>query len=54
MPFPFYSSRRVEFCHTDAAGIMHFSVFFQFMEQVEHEMLREWAECLHGSRRKDN
>jgi 4-hydroxybenzoyl-CoA thioesterase/acyl-CoA thioester hydrolase len=37
---PFRSTRRVEFHHTDAAGIVHFSKFFLFMEEVEHEFLR--------------
>jgi len=32
--------RRVEFRDTDAAGIMHFSMFFVYMEQAEHELLR--------------
>jgi 4-hydroxybenzoyl-CoA thioesterase/acyl-CoA thioester hydrolase len=32
--------RRVEFRDTDAAGIVHFSVFFNFMEEAEHEFLR--------------
>ena len=36
----FRSTRRVEFCDTDAAGILHFSAFFQLMEQAEHELLR--------------
>ncbi len=36
----FHSTRRVEFCDTDAAGILHFSAFFQLMEQAEHELLR--------------
>ncbi|QDU98655.1 acyl-CoA thioesterase [Lignipirellula cremea] len=40
MPFPFETLRRVEFRDTDAAGIMHFSVYFTFMEEAEHEMLR--------------
>jgi acyl-CoA thioester hydrolase len=34
------TQRRVEFRDTDAAGIAHYSVFFNFMEEVEHEMLR--------------
>jgi acyl-CoA thioester hydrolase len=34
------SRRRVEFRDTDAAGIMHFSVFYTVMEEVEHEFLR--------------
>ena len=36
----FRTTRRVEFCHTDAAGIAHFASFFNFMEQAEHELLR--------------
>ncbi|MBP87084.1 MAG: 4-hydroxybenzoyl-CoA thioesterase [Planctomycetaceae bacterium] len=32
--------RRIEFCETDAAGIAHFSAFFQYMEQAEHALLR--------------
>lgn len=32
--------RRVEFRDTDAAGIMHFSVFFPLMEEAEHAALR--------------
>ncbi len=39
-PQAFRTTRRVEFCHTDAAGQMHFSAFFLFMEQAEHELLR--------------
>lgn len=41
MPAPFRTRRRVEFRDTDAAGIMHFSAFFVFMEQAEHELLRQ-------------
>lgn len=36
----FRTRRRVEFRDTDAAGIMHFSMFFIYMEQAEHEFLR--------------
>lgn len=36
----FRYQRRVEFCETDAAGIAHFSAFFQYMEQAEHDLLR--------------
>ena len=35
----FKTSRRVQFRDTDAAGIVHFSVFFTYMEQAEHEFL---------------
>ena len=31
---------RVYYEDTDAAGIMHFSAFFRFMEQAEHDLLR--------------
>jgi 4-hydroxybenzoyl-CoA thioesterase/acyl-CoA thioester hydrolase len=36
----FRTRRRVEFRDTDAAGLMHFSAFFTYMEQAEHELLR--------------
>ena len=41
MALRFSTTRRVEFRDTDAAGIAHFSVFFVYMEQAEHEWLRE-------------
>jgi YbgC/YbaW family acyl-CoA thioester hydrolase len=37
---PFHTGRRVEFCDTDMAGIVHFSNFFRFMESAEVEFLR--------------
>lgn len=37
---PFLTSRRVEFCETDMAGIVHFANFFRYMEQAEHEFFR--------------
>jgi len=40
MSAPFRTIRRVEFRDTDAAGIAHFSVFFNYMEEAEHELLR--------------
>lgn len=39
-PHCFQTQRRVEFRDTDAAGIVHFSAFFVYMEQAEHELLR--------------
>jgi 4-hydroxybenzoyl-CoA thioesterase/acyl-CoA thioester hydrolase len=36
----FSIQRRVEFRDTDAAGIVHFSNFFVYMEQAEHAFLR--------------
>ena len=32
--------RTVQFRDTDAAGIMHFSVYFTMMEEAEHALLR--------------
>jgi len=32
--------RRVEFCETDMAGIVHYSNFFRYMEVAEHEFFR--------------
>ncbi len=40
MSAPYRTRRRVEFRDTDAAGIAHFSVFFNYMEEAEHELLR--------------
>ena len=40
-PVRYKTTRRVEFRDTDAAGIAHFSAFFNYMEQVEHELLRQ-------------
>jgi acyl-CoA thioester hydrolase len=40
MTSSFKTTRRVEFRDTDAAGIMHFSVFFTAMESAEQEFLR--------------
>ena len=37
---PLHTHRRVEFRDTDAAGIVHFSAFFFWMESAEHELLR--------------
>ena len=39
-PPAFRTTRRVEFSDTDAAGIAHFTAFFRYMEQAEHELLR--------------
>jgi YbgC/YbaW family acyl-CoA thioester hydrolase len=33
-------TRRVEFVETDMAGIVHFSSFYIWMEQIEHEFFR--------------
>ncbi len=40
MSKPYRTTRRIEFRDTDAAGIAHFTAFFAYMEEVEHEFLR--------------
>ena len=40
MTCEFHLTRRVEFCETDMAGIMHFSNFFRFMEAAEGAFIR--------------
>src|SRR5690348_17134301 len=40
MTTTYHAQRRIEFRDTDAAGIAHFSAFFNYMEEVEHEFLR--------------
>jgi YbgC/YbaW family acyl-CoA thioester hydrolase len=40
MPTAFHTTRRVEFADTDMAGIIHFSRFFNYMEEAEHAFLR--------------
>ncbi|MGF1578388.1 MAG: acyl-CoA thioesterase [Gemmataceae bacterium] len=37
---PFQTQRRVEFCDTDMAGIVHFSNFFRYMESAEVSFLQ--------------
>jgi len=36
----FTTKRRVEFAHTDMAGVVHFSEYAQYLESAEHEFLR--------------
>ena len=48
MTFEFTSRRRVEFCETDLAGIVHFSNFFRYMEAAEHEFFRSLGLTAHG------
>ena len=41
MPKEHTIRRRVQFHETDAAGIVHFSTFFRYMEEAEHALWRE-------------
>jgi YbgC/YbaW family acyl-CoA thioester hydrolase len=40
MTTPFVARRRVEFCDTDMAGMMHFANYLRFMESAECEFWR--------------
>ena len=41
MPSHYRLKRRVHFYETDAAGIVHFSWFYRYMEEAEHALWRE-------------
>lgn len=43
----FEYTRRVEFRDTDTAGIVHFSVYFTYMEEAEHALLRSLGTSVH-------
>src|SRR5688500_16967097 len=40
MPIQFSVTHRVQFSETDMAGVVHFSNFFRWMEEVEHAYFR--------------
>ena len=44
----FTTTRRVEFCDTDMGGIIHFSNYFKYMEQAEHDLFRWLGLKIHG------
>ncbi len=44
----FITTRRVEFCDTDLAGIVHFANFYRYMEQAEHAFFRAHGLKIHG------
>lgn len=48
MAHEYHTRRRIEFVDTDMAGIVHFSQFYVFMEQAEHEFLRSLGLSVHG------
>ena len=47
MPSEYRLRRRVQFHETDAAGIVHFSWFFRYMEEAEHALWREAGISIH-------
>ena len=49
VPCEFKLTRQVEFSDTDAAGIMHFSNFFRYMEAAEHAFFRSLGTSIHAA-----
>ena len=47
MPSDIRLTRRVQFYETDAAGIVHFSWFFRYMEEAEHALWRAAGPSIH-------
>lgn len=47
MPAPFVYKRTVAFADTDMAGIVHFSMFFRYMEEAEHALRRHIGLSIH-------
>lgn len=47
MACEFKLTRQVEFSETDAAGIMHFSNIFRYMEAAEHAFFRSLGTSIH-------
>jgi acyl-CoA thioester hydrolase len=41
--------RRVQFHETDAAGLVHFSAFFRYMEEAEHALWRAAGLSIHAA-----
>ena len=48
MPSQYRFRRRVQFYETDAAGLVHFSWFFRYMEEAEHALWREAGLSIHA------
>ena len=48
MPSEHKLKRRVQFYETDAAGIVHFSWFFRYMEESEHALWRANGLSIHA------
>lgn len=47
MAFEFKYIKRVEFSETDAAGLLHFSNYFRYMEIAEHAFFRSVGLSIH-------
>lgn len=46
MPAEHAIFRRVTFAETDMAGVMHFSNYFRWMEEIEHAFFRSTGMCV--------
>lgn len=46
-PFSFEYVRRVQFADTDMAGIVHFAMYYRYMEEAEHAFFRSLGETVH-------
>jgi len=46
MPGEFTVRRRVQFAETDMAGVLHFSNYYRYMEELEHEFWRSLDESV--------
>lgn len=49
MKDPFRTRRRVQFCETDMAGVMHFSNYLRWMEDAEHAFWRSIGLSVHDA-----
>src|SRR5687767_5830133 len=47
MPSELRVSRLVQFSETDAAGLVHFSNFFRYFEDAEHQLWRDAGLSIH-------
>lgn len=47
MAYQYQVVRQVEFSETDAAGIVHFSNFYRYMESAEHAFFRSLGMSVH-------
>jgi acyl-CoA thioester hydrolase len=47
VPSELITNRRVQFSETDAAGLVHFSCYFRYMEDAEHELWRANGLSIH-------
>lgn len=47
MPYEHRSKRIIRFAETDMAGIVHFSEFFKYMENAEHDFYRSLGLSVH-------